>query len=347
MAARARRARGDGRGAGRVCRIALAPLLVASVFGAAASVADDIFEWRLPRGFPVPHVPADNPMSEAKVALGRRLFFDPALSFNGEMSCALCHDPALAFTDGRARAVGATGESLAHNAMPLANVAYYPSFGWKDRHVRSLEEQMRRPLFNEHPVELGLAGREREVEARLAASASYREAFGAAFPAEARPVSMDNVVRAIAAYERTLVSGESPFDRYVFEGDHAALSPEAKRGMALFFSARTACARCHSGFNFAGPWVDRGSPDTPAAFADNGLGAGAFRVPTLRNVALTAPYMHDGRFATLQAVLEHYARAGLAPPNLSADERDALIAFLETLTDTAFVRRHVMERAPR
>ena len=159
-------------------------------------------------------------MSAAKVALGRRLFFEPRLSVTGHYSCSSCHDPALSFSDGKARATGALGDTLPRGAMALVNVAYNISFGWTQPGVRSLEAQMRQPLFNTHPVELGLAGREDAVAAELTASdPGYATAFAAAFPAADMAVTLDHVIQAIAAFERTLISGDSPFDRYVFQGD--------------------------------------------------------------------------------------------------------------------------------
>ncbi len=297
-------------------------------------------------------------MSVAKVALGRRLFFEPRLAVTGQYSCASCHDPARAFSDGRPVALGATGVKLTHNAMALVNVAYNLSFGWTTPRLRSLEAQMRVPLFNTHPVELGVLGREGALCAQLAADPQYAAAFAAAFPGEAgtatgAAVSLDHIVKAIAAFERTLISGGSPFDRYVFGGEHTALSAQAKRGMALFFSARVGCASCHSGFNFAGNWRDAHGATGKASFASNGTSEQPVRVPTLRNVALSAPYMHDGRFATLSEVLGHYARvaartaAAAAPARdprlprapLSAPEQAELIAFLNSLTDPSFTAR--------
>jgi cytochrome c peroxidase len=306
---------------------------------AAAAHADDAYRWELPRGFPEPAVPSDNPMSAAKVALGARLFTDTRLSVTGRHSCASCHDPARAFTDGRARSRGATGATLPLNAPTLINAAYNASLGWHDTGITTLERQMRGPLFNDHPPELGLAGREREVEAALLADDRTRVAFAAAFPGDGAP-TMENAIRAIAAYERTLVSGASPFDRYVFSGDHAALTAEQKRGLDVFFSERAGCARCHGGINFAGDWVDRGHPVARAVFADTGTGE-AVRVPTLRNLPATAPYMHDGRFATLDQVLDHYeklaadpaADARLRRPPLTTEERAALREFLGSLAD--------------
>jgi cytochrome c peroxidase len=304
----------------------------------AGARADD-YEWRLPRGLPEPAVPADNPMNEAKVALGAELFADTRLSASGRHSCASCHSPALAFTDGLARSGGVDGDVLPLNAPTLLNVAYQPSLGWNDPAVRTLERQMDGPLFNTHPRELGLAGREATVERMLSSDGRVAAQFAAAFPGEARPVTIRNVVRAIAAYERTLVSAGSPFDRYVFGGDTSALSPSQKRGMALFFSARTGCAACHGGILFSGPWVDRDHPDAEPAFADTGSGV-KVRVPTLRNVARTGPYLHDGRRATLEAVLDGYetlARGSADPrlvrPPLTTDELDALRDFLVSLSD--------------
>jgi cytochrome c peroxidase len=292
-------------------------------------------------------------MSEEKVALGRRLFFERLLSTTGRSSCASCHDPAHSFSDGRAVAVGATGDLLPHSAMALVNVVYNISFGWTKPELRSLEAQMLEPLLNEHPVELGLAGREESVCALLAADPSYAAGFAAAFPEDGPPVTFGHVVKAIAAFERTLISGRSAFDRYVFDGDHAALSAQAKRGMALFFSGEAGCSGCHSGFNFAGNWRDAQGDTGRPSFANNGTSERPMRVPTLRNVALTAPYMHDGRFPTLEAVLDYYSGVGerrktgrnakydgrLPRVMLSAQERTDLVAFLASLTDETFVHR--------
>jgi cytochrome c peroxidase len=287
-------------------------------------------------------------MSEAKVALGERLFLETRLSVTGRYSCASCHDPAHSYAQSRPVAIGATGEALPHNAMALVNVAYNISFGWTKPRVRSLEAQMLEPMLNEHPLELGLRGREAAVCAQLAADPAYAAAFAAAFPGDSAPVTFEHLVKAIASFERTLISGDSRFDRYVFNGEHDALSAEAKRGLALFFSKRSGCSGCHSGFNFSGNWRDAHGETGPASFGSNGTSARPMRVPTLRNVALTAPYMHDGRFASLAAVLDHYsavarraARADRRLPRVpfSSAERSALIAFLESLTDETFVNR--------
>jgi len=336
------------------------------------------FHWDLPPGFPPPVVPAGNPMSPQKVELGRRLFREPHLSLSGTYSCISCHRPELAYTDGRAKAIGATHDETRRSAMTLTNVVYNAAFTWGDPTLGSLEAQMLQPLFNEHPIEMGLKGREADVEQWLASDTGYAQLFSSAFGDDPAPVSVGNVVRAIAAYERTLISGYSPFDRYVFGDDRDALSASAKRGMALFYSERVGCAQCHSGPNFSGTMRYQGHEQAVAMFANTGLysidGHGSYpsgdqglfeitrkpadmgkmRVPTLRNVALTAPYMHDGSIATLGEVIDHYAQGGRQLPDgpgarnhlvdrrirgfkISPAEKADLISFLESLTDNQFI----------
>ena len=332
-----------------------------------AAEAATAFQWRLPPGFPVPVVPADNPMSDAKVALGRRLFYDTRLSGNQTYSCASCHQQAHAFTDGRAHALGSTGAAHPRSAMALANVAYNASFGWADGRVRTLEAQIAVPMFNEHPIELGIKGREAEIVERFARDAGL---FRDAFPGEAPPIRFDHIVKAIAAFERTLISGGSAFDDYLYRDDKSGMSPNAMRGMKLFFSDRLACARCHSGFNLSGPVTHQRSSAAQPTFHNtalyniDGRGAypgvdrgliditknpedmGRFRAPTLRNVALTAPYMHDGSVPTLEAAVAHYASGGVKTPlrsphikgfRIGRPDTADLVAFLHALTDRAFV----------
>jgi cytochrome c peroxidase len=287
-----------------------------------------------PPGFPPPPVPRGNPITPEKVALGRRLFYDKRLSGNSGQSCASCHEQARAFTDGRARALGSTGRLHPRSAMSLANAAFSRSLTWTDPGKRSLEEQALGPLLNEHPVEMGARGREKEILGRIRDEPVYRDLFPRAFPGGADPFTLANVRRAIASFERTILSGRSAYDRFVWEDDRSALSNSARRGMVLFFSDRLACAKCHAGFTFSG---------SKPLFANNGLPGGKrFRIPTLRNVSATAPYMHDGRFATLDAVVEHYALGGTPGRNrsplvsgfsLTPEEKCDLIGFLESLTD--------------
>jgi cytochrome c peroxidase len=303
------------------------------------------YEWKLPQGFPALCVPPDNPMTPEKVTLGHLLFYDTRLSGNGTQACATCHKQERAFTDGKANALGSTGSPHPRGAMSLANVAYNASFTWVDAKRTSLEDQAQGPMFNEDPVELGLANREDETAARLAADPEYAAAFVAAFPEDVEPVTLANVRKAIASFERTLLSGDSPYDRLVWRNDRAALSESARRGMALFFSNRLACSKCHAGFTFSGPVSYDSSPPAEATFHDTGLG-GPFRAPTLRNIAVTAPYMHDGRFATLEQVIDHYASPGPGTPDrsplvrgfaITGGERQDLVEFLKSLTDQAFL----------
>ena len=210
-------------------------------------------------------------MSVAKVSLGRRLFYDTRLSGNETFSCATCHQQAHAFTDGRARAIGSTGALHARSTMSLTNVAYNASLGWADPTLRTLERQMAVPMFNEHPIELGLKGRESEVVARFASRPDDVAAFRAAFPEDAAPVRLETLVKAIAAFERTLVSGDAPFDRYLYRDDKAGMSPAALRGMRLFFSDRLRCAECHGSFNLSGPVDVEGTKDLEPIFHNTGL----------------------------------------------------------------------------
>ena len=311
--------------------------------------AAQFFADKLPRWFPVPNVPADNPLTEEKVELGRHLFYEPMLSGNSTYSCATCHRQSLAFTDGLAQAIGAEGGQHARSSMSLANVVYNASFGWGDR-TWSLESQMEVPMYNELPVEMGLKGHEAEVLARFAADADYTERFRTAFPGESNPITLPNIVKAIASFERIIVSADSAFDRYLYKDDHSGMSPAAKRGVALFFSDRLKCSECHGSVNISGPTIFTGAmtSDPEAFFHDTGVAAeqAQFRAPTLRNIAVTAPYMHDGSVATLEDVVMHYAAGGRnnRPKSnkvrgfaISPSEIDDLVAFLNTLTDERFL----------
>lgn len=311
--------------------------------------AAQFFADKLPRWFPVPKIPADNPLTEDKVELGRHLFYEPMLSGNSTYSCATCHRQSLAFTDGLAQAIGAEGGQHARSSMSLANVVYNASFGWDDR-TWSLESQMEVPMYNEHPIEMGLKGHEAEVLARFAADADYTERFRAAFPGDANPITLANIIKAIASFERIIVSADSAFDRYLYTDDHSGMSPASKRGVALFFSDRLKCSECHGSVNISGPTIFTGTmPSDPEAFFhDTGVAAqpAKFRAPTLRNIAVTAPYMHDGSVPTLKEVVMHYAAGGRnsRPKSdkvrgfaISPSEIDDLVAFLHTLTDERFL----------
>lgn len=290
------------------------------------------FDWQLPRGFPLPLTEPDNIQTPAKFALGRRLFYDRRLSANGTQSCGDCHQQSHAFSDGKPVAVGSTGQHHTRNAMTLTNAGYNASYTWDSTKVRSLAQQALVPMFNTHPIELGVAGHEQEIVARFRSEDAL---FRAAFPGERRPVSIRNIARALAAFERALISGHSPYDRLVYGDDSNALSPSAWRGMRLFFTKRAGCSECHQGFNFSGESRYAGHSQTKPVLVRNGVTEGAFRVPTLRNVELTAPYMHDGSIATIDEVIERYVIARKL--SLDANDRADLAEFLRSLTDREFV----------
>jgi cytochrome c peroxidase len=342
--------------------------------GAAGQDAE--YVWHLPKGFPEPIVPADNPMSIDKAELGRHLFYDKRLSGNETQACASCHKQDLAFTDGRATGLGSTGESHVRGSMSLANVAYAATLTWANSVVTELSQQAQVPMFGEAPVELGLRGMEEELLKRLRADETYQRLFPAAFPGESDPFSVLNVTRALACFQRTLLSGNSPFDR----NEH---SESAKRGEALYNHERFECFHCHGGFAFADSVNHQGKPteeifhnnalyniDFEGGYPENNTGLyeitgnrndmGRFKAPTLRNIAVTAPYMHDGSIKTLGEVLDHYAAGGRtvadgpyagrgfdnplkseflhgASPPMTAQEKQDLIAFLESLTDDEFL----------
>lgn len=339
------------------------------------------YALQLPPGFPPPAIPEDNPMTVAGVELGRFLFYDTRLSENGTYSCGTCHEQALAFTDGKAQAVGSTGQLHPRGSMSLANVAYAATLTWGHPFLASLERQAQLPMFGDTPVELGLRS-QAELEARLAAIPEYQERFAAAFPDDPAPVSLANAVRAIASFERSLISGNAPFDRWLMTGDEGAISDSAKRGFALFNTETFECYHCHGGFAFTDHVVFADEAFPQVLFHNTGLynvdgrggfpapntgvenvseepsDMGRFKAPTLRNIAVTAPYMHDGSIATLSEVLDHYAAGGRTiadGPNagvgsqspfksnfvrgfvMSDADRADLLAFLESLTDRAFL----------
>ena len=261
-------------------------------------------------------VPDANPLTPAKIALGRKLFFDKRLSLDGTLACASCHDPKLAFSDGRKVARGIGGAEGTRSAPAIVNRGYGKTFFWDGR-AKSLEQQALEPILN--PKELGMT--EAEVERRIG-------------------LKIADVTSALASYVRTIRSGNSRFDRYA-AGDQHALSDLEKAGLAVF-RGKARCTTCHAGPNF----TDENFHNTGIAWqdgklADQGAGEGKFKVPTLREVARTAPYMHDGSLATLEDVVDYYDRGGnmnpgldedLRPLHLSPEEKRALVAFLRSLS---------------
>ncbi len=356
--------------------------LLALGLAACGSPEPTEYSFALPDGFPEPTIPADNPMYVEKVELGRWLFYDPQLSLNQTQSCGSCHEAHLGFADGKAQAEGSTGEITPRGSMAIVNVAYNSAHTWANPLIKTLEEQALGPLFGEEPVELGFAAKEDELLMRLEANDRYQELFAVAFPEDTDPISVGNLTKAISAFERTMISGNSPYDRFTHKADQSAMSESAQRGMELFFSERLECFHCHGGFNFASSVTHAGIAFDETTFANTGLynvdGMGAypsenqgvfsvtqkpedmghFRAPSLRNIALTAPYMHDGSKKTLDEVIEHYSKGGteiedgpkagdgrknplksafVSGFRMTLPEREDLKAFLNALTDDEFI----------
>ncbi|MBU1308069.1 MAG: di-heme enzyme [Gammaproteobacteria bacterium] len=341
------------------------------------------YPWQLPDGFPLPVVPADNPMSAAKVELGRHLFYDTALSANQQQSCASCHQQQYAFSQPLKVSVGSTGQSHRRNASALVNVAYNNTQTWAHDGLNHIETQLMLPLFGDSPVELGAGGHEQQILSRLQ-RAPYPQLFAAAF-ADSQP-NFRRVIDALASFSRSLLSFNSRFDRYAYQQDDTSLTEQELQGLNLFFSEKLECHHCHGGFNFTQATSHQRQPLDRRPFHNTGLyyisrpdlagmgypqhdtglsevtlnpaDDGRFRAPTLRNVAYSAPYMHDGSLATLEQVIDFYAAGGLVTTvndqlsdgrqhplkssfvrgfALTAAEKQALLAFLHSLSDEQFI----------
>lgn len=367
-------------GTAGVCTV----LALGACGGGGLSVTDtarDGFAWVLPAGFPTPAVPQNNPLTEAKVELGRFLFYDRRLSGNGTQSCASCHHQDKAFTDGRPLAIGSTGEVHPRNAQSLANVVYHATLTWANPSLLSLEAQMQVPLFSEAPVEMGINDSNiDEVLGRIRTDNRYQTMFAAAFAGQTQPITWGNITLAISSFQRTLISGNSRFDQY--QRGEIALNTQELRGLELFNNEKAECFHCHAGFNFNDqvrhastqvldtPFHNTGlynignSGNFPESnqglfeFTANPADRGKFRAQSLRNVEVTAPYMHDGSVATLEAVLDFYAAGGrhitsgpyagdgrahpnksdlIASIDLTPQDKADLVAFLKTLTDHDFL----------
>ena len=298
---------------------------------------------------PLPPLPIEQRPTTEAIALGRRLFHDPLLSSDNTVSCASCHRPDMHFTDGQSVATGVGKQFGPRNTPTVLNAAYQPVQFWDGR-AASLEEQAGGPIAN--PKEMNMP--HADCVAKLNANADYRAAFIKVFGPGA--ITMPKLKLAIASYERTLLSGNAPFDRYQYGGEKTALNAAAIRGLAVFTDKnRGNCATCHligdksalftdgkfhnlgTGMNSSGELTDMGRFDVTRAETDRG----AFRTPSLRNVAKTAPYMHDGSLKTLKDVVDFYIGGGssnpqldpeIKPLKLTAQERSDLLAFLEALT---------------
>lgn len=295
--------------------------LPAGLLLAAAAVTPS-WQWSLPAGVSAPHVPADNPMSEAKVALGHRLFYDADLSIDGTMACSTCHEQRRGFADGNRTHAGVHGDPGRRNVPGLANVAWRRVLTWGDPRASSLEVQAAIPLTGSTPIEMGMASQGDELARRLGRDACYRRMFRAAFPETRGRIDQASVVMALAAFQRTLLSFDAPADR----------SDVPAAGAAIFTAK---CASCHSGRDYTDERFHR---LLPVGKADFGAGEitgraaddGAFRTPSLRNVAVTGPWLHDGSAETLAAALA-------AHPGSDAADTPALVTFLEAFTDRRFL----------
>ena len=325
------------------------------------------------------YLSAANPFSAAKARLGRYLFYDRRLSFNQTKACASCHAPAFSFTDSYRRSIGSLGDNVQRNAPALVNIIFNKYLTLADSTLHFPEQQINNPMFHLQPVELGWKGNEAIIIERLKRDSLYRLQLPLLFPADKQPFAINNIQACISSFVKTMLSFDSPYDRYVYKKDTAALSLPQLRGMKLFFSDKLHCFSCHGGSNFSVPAVT-GNNKTPAFYQNTGLynvdGSGAyplpdqglfaltkqpsdmgkFRIPTLRNLAFTAPYLHDGTAADLSSVIDIYANGGrntIQPANrgdgrnnpyksqlisgftLTPQEKTDLIGFLLSLSDTS------------
>ena len=307
-----------------------------------------------PLGLPPLPASADNPPTAETIALGEKLFFTPLLSVDGTVACASCHKPARGFSDGQAVSTGVGGKKGTRNAPTVMNAAYSALQFWDGR-AANLEEQASGPMLNPAEMAHTLSGVERSCSGDAALRALFEAAFGPA-PAGESPVTIARITRALAAYERTVLRGNSPFDRYFYAGQKDALSEPARRGLAVFRdSAKGNCAKCHTiearyalfsgqqfhnlgaGLSPEGELTDLGRYQVTHREGDQGK----FRTPSLRNIAETAPCMHDGSLKTLREVVDFYVGGGssnpyrdpeIRPLNLTGQERSDLVPFLESLT---------------
>jgi cytochrome c peroxidase len=325
-------------------------------------------------GLPPLTVPNDNPQSTEKIELGRLLFNDSRFSADGTVSCASCHHPGKAFTDGLPVAKGIKGQTGTRNAPTVVNAAFYETL-FLDGRANSLEDQALGPFVN--AIEHGLESHQAIVDV-VQHDSTYNQQFKNVFSIQASDITIDHVVKAIASYERTLISGDSPFDRYLFGRDHSTLSTSAERGLGIF-KRKGNCVTCHEiswnnalftdnrfynigvGFKHLAPilddliaFIDQGKnlddfPLTTLQHSELGrfnvtknlADMGKFKTPTLRNIAITAPYMHDGSMKTLDEVIEHYDKGGdknrfidtkIFPLHLTQQEKTDLLAFMRALT---------------
>jgi cytochrome c peroxidase len=305
----------------------------------------------IPKGFPPLDEPEGNEFTAERWALGKRLFFDPVMSLDSTISCASCHQPALAFSDEVAFSPGVENRPGVRNAPPLFNLAYHPYFT-REGGVPTLEMQVLVPIQEHNEFDFNIL----LIAERLSKDSTYVAMCDAAY---GRQPDAFTITRALACFERSLLSGNSRYDQYLQEGKEEVLSESAIRGMDLFFSEKTNCSQCHSGFNFSNYAFENNGlydnyPD-PGRFRLTGLETdrAKFKVPSLRNIEVTAPYMHDGSMQRLSEVIDHYQSGGKNHPNkdpliqplhLTDTDKQDLIEFLKSLTDDNFIHHPLFKQ---
>lgn len=340
------------------------------------------YKFKIYNDIPRPFEPEDNPITNEKVKLGRYLFYDKRLSANNTFSCATCHEQKKAFADNKIVAEGVFAQKHSKNSMGLTNIGYSSVLTWANPNMFKLETQMLVPMFGDNPHELGMSGKEDELIKRIKNEKIYPELFNQAFPEQKENINLENITKAIATFERVLVSFDSPYDKYEFGNDKNAISESAKKGKDLFFGEKFECSHCHSGYNFSDSTKDKKTKFLEFNFHNNGLynidnkndypvdgrgiaeitlkkeDIGKFKAPSLRNIEVMPPYMHDGSIASLEEVIEHYSKGGriikegiykgdgtlnknksgfIRGFKLSAEEKQNMLDFLKSLTDKTFL----------
>lgn len=362
-------------------KLVFVALLFTYLFSGATPAQPYVFE-NLPSWVPPPRQDDNNLLTKEKIELGRHLFYDKRLSIDNSVSCSSCHHQKNGFADKKKLSNGVHGHKTRRNSMSLTNVIYNSNLTWANPQITSLEAQLLIPLFGTDPPEMGMAGKENLLIDRLKKDPQYVKLFKKAFPEYIsetdRLISIATIAMSLASFQKTLLSFKSPYDLYKYEGKEEAISASAKRGETLFFGERLECYHCHGGFNFTDSISHKKLPFPEKGFHNTGLynidgkggypkenqglyevtgnpeDMGKFRAPTLRNIEVTAPYMHDGSIPTLEEVIrKHYAIAGMAAlvnqkpnPNksefitgfyISDDEIKDLVNFLKSLTDREFL----------
>jgi cytochrome c peroxidase len=329
------------------------------------------------------YLSASNPFSEEKAKLGRYLFYDRRMSVNQAKSCSSCHDPNFSFTDGYRRSIGAMGDNVQHNAPALINIVFNKYLTASDSTLHFPEQQINNPMFHNQPIELGWQGNEHVIMERLKKDSLYSHQLPLLFTGSKDPFTIKNIQDCITSFVKTILSFNTPYDRYAYNKDSSALPASEKNGMKLFFSDRLHCNSCHGGINFSTPSLKNKNGeiayyqntglyniDGRGAYPVNDAGLfactkqaadmGKYKIPTLRNLAFTAPYLHDGTAADLSTIINVYESGGrniVAGPNhgdgrknpyknplitgfvIDAQEKKDLINFLLSLSDTSFCHK--------